>query len=258
MRGIDISHWQTRFNVSQTPVPVVICKASGGNSYKDLSFKHFAETALASGKLLGFYHFAKDGCNSQSGKAEADFFYSIVKPYIGKGIPILDLEDNALLDWATYTYAFITRFKELSGVYPIIYTGLDGIKRCKAIPYIFKNCPVWFAGYPLGYINYWLPDTANPRSYYEIDKAANIVMWQFTSAISMQGMNVDANLIYMTNSEWKAYAKGEVMANNIGYDVWSYRNKKLEKQDAYGILRDIRDKVTTIEKRITALEKKVK
>ena len=74
----------------------------------------------------------------------------------------------------------------------------------------------------------------------------------------MQGMNVDANLIYMTNSEWKAYAKGEVMANNIGYDVWSYRNKKLEKQDAYGILRDIRDKVTTIEKRITALEKKVK
>ena len=141
MRGIDISHWQTRFNVSQTPVPVVICKASGGNSYKDLSFKHFAETALASGKLLGFYHFAKDGCNSQSGKAEADFFYSIVKPYIGKGIPILDLEDNALLDWATYTTHSLRALRSLAGFIQLSIQGLMVLNAVKRFPIFLRTVP---------------------------------------------------------------------------------------------------------------------
>ncbi len=261
MRGIDISNWQRGLKLANlnSSIEAVIVKATGGNAYCDPSFETFANEALKNNKLFGFYHFARDGHNSQSGKAEADFFYSKTKQYFGKGIPVLDLEDNGLKDWDVYTYNFINRIHELVGIYPIIYTGLEGIRRCKAIPDIFKKSPIWFAGYPLGYINYWLKDETSPRDYYTIDPIANICMWQFTSAITMQGFNVDSNLIYMTKNQWLNYQKGLIMSDDIGYKVWAYRNNRLEpKRDAYAILREISSKVTSIDKRLTALEKKIK
>ena len=258
MLGIDISNWQAGFDLSRTQgIDVTIFKATGGNSYVDKTCAGFVEQAKKNNKLWGFYHFAKDGCNSQSGKAEADFFYAHCKNYFGHGIPVLDLEDNGLNDWATYTKAFIDRIHELTGIYPIIYTGLDGIRRCSTIPSILENCPIWFAGYPLGYIGYWLHEKDNPRNYYSIDERAKIVMWQFTSAIKMQGYNVDSNLVYMTKQEWLDYAKGVKTVDNIGFEVWSYRNKALEKVDAYQILRDVRDAVKSIDKRLAVVEKKV-
>ena len=44
----------------------------------------------------------------------------------------------------------------------------------------------------------------------------------------------------------------------VSFNVWHYKNKKLEKGDAYQILRDIRDGVDALNKRVAALEKKVK
>ena len=45
---------------------------------------------------------------------------------------------------------------------------------------------------------------------------------------------------------------------NIAFNVWHYKNKKLEKGDAYQILRDIRDDVNDIKARVAAIEKKLK
>ena len=44
----------------------------------------------------------------------------------------------------------------------------------------------------------------------------------------------------------------------IALKVWGYRNSKLEKSDAYSILRTIRNDVADIKKRVAALEKKMK
>ena len=45
---------------------------------------------LASGKLLGFYHYAVESEGNPQARAEAEFFLSKVQDYIGKFIPVLD------------------------------------------------------------------------------------------------------------------------------------------------------------------------
>ena len=52
-----------------------------------------------------------------------------------------------------------------------------------------------------------------------------------------------------------AMTKAEL--EKIALEVWRYKNKKLETGDAYQILRDIRDKVEAIDKRVSAIEKKL-
>ena len=277
MRGIDISNWQRGFNLSEASVDFAIFKATGGNSYVDPTCNGFVQQAKKAGKLWGFYHFAKDGCASQDGAKEADFFMSKTTGYWGSGLPVLDLEDNGILDWAAYTKAFVNRIYEKKNVYPVIYTGLTGIARLKGTG-VLEKCKVWFAGYPLGYINYWLSESATPRNYYSIDNAAQIIMWQFTSAVPIQGFNVDANLCYISKAEWNKLVKGsgqvtpstptesevaEAMAMTakeleaISKQVWSYRNKNLEKVDAYAIMRRNRDSLAKIEKQLTAIGKKL-
>ena len=230
MRGLDISHWQHGLNVAALDVDFVIAKATGGNGYVDPDCVGFIEQARQSGKLWGFYHFAKDGYASQDGRAEADFFISKTSDWWGKGLPVLDLEDNGIADWAAYTKAFIDRCYEVKKVYPVIYTGLQGISRLKSTD-VLQKCRVWFAGYPLGYINYWLPETTTPSRYYSIDSAANIIVWQFTSAIPYQGFNCDANIAYINRIDWQILVKGEGEAKEVKErTVWQYKANMTDAQ----------------------------
>ena len=66
---------------------------------------------------------------------------------------------------------------------------------------------------------------------------------------------VNARLEIDEVKEDMAITKKEL--EEIALKVWSYKNKKLEKGDAYQMMRDIRDKVNDIDKRVTAIEKKL-
>ena len=213
MKGIDVSKWQKGLNVSNIDADFVIAKATGGSGYVDTSFGVFAHQAIESGKLFGFYHFAKDGYSELPGNKEADFFYRHTKDFCGVGLPVLDLEDNAISDWAEYASEFCTRYHDLAGIYPVVYTGLDGINALWRADLLDK-VKIWFAGYPLGYIDYWLPDTANPRDYYQIKPQADIIMWQFTSAVNYDGHNVDANLCYIDSETWADLSGGNMAIND--------------------------------------------
>lgn len=207
MRGIDVSNHQRGLNVAKLDLDFVIAKSTGGSGYVDTSFDVFAKQALESGKLFGFYHFAKDGYSELPGYKEADFFYKHTKDFCGLGLPVLDLEDTKISDWSDYALEFCNRYKELSGIYPVVYTGLDGMNALWRADLLDKVA-IWFAGYPLNYIDYWLPEDANPRDYYQLKPQANIIMWQFTSTIIYDGFNCDANLCYITAEQWQDLAGG--------------------------------------------------
>ena len=95
LNGIDISSWQEDLVVSaMESCDFVIVKATGGAGYWSECFRRHADETLAAGKLLGCYHYARD--RGYEGTAEADRFINVFKPSIGKAIPFLDWEADAL------------------------------------------------------------------------------------------------------------------------------------------------------------------
>ena len=78
----------------------VIVKATEGTSYINPYFREWADQVLDSGKQLGLYHFATDAA---SAKAQADFFYRTVKPYIGRAMLFLDWENTDYSDKVVLT-----------------------------------------------------------------------------------------------------------------------------------------------------------
>lgn len=95
LNGIDISSWQEDLVVSaMESCDFVIEKATGGAGYSNECFRRHADETLAAGKLLGCYHYTRD--RGYEGTAEADHFINAFKPYIGKAIPFLDWEADAL------------------------------------------------------------------------------------------------------------------------------------------------------------------
>ena len=95
LNGIDISSWQEDLVVSaMESCDFVIVKTTGGAGYWNECFRRHAVETLAAGKLLGCYHYARD--RGYEGTTEADHFINAFKPYIGKAIPFLDWEADAL------------------------------------------------------------------------------------------------------------------------------------------------------------------
>lgn len=124
LNGIDISSWQDDLVVSRmTGCDFIIVKATGGAGYSNECFRRHADETLATGKLLGCYHYARDRGYEGSAEAEADHFIDAFKPYIGKAIPFLDWEADALGLGPTWAKRWLDRVKSKTGVTPGIYTS---------------------------------------------------------------------------------------------------------------------------------------
>lgn len=217
MRGIDIYHGDGN-PLKAVPLKAynesdfVIIKATQGISYKYTSyFTSMIKKTIADGKLAGAYHYAAGG----DPKKEADYFISIVKNYIGKIILCLDWESIQNKAWGSKTWCttFINRVKEKTGVTCFLYTGLDGCKQNKALAH---KVPLWFAGYPKNE-NSW----TIPKFTYNLGNWSQYVIWQFTSGKE----KCDRNTTKLTESQWKAYAKGESVVSNNTLTETQLRNK---------------------------------
>lgn len=86
-------------------------KATGGAGYANECFRRHADETLAAGKLLGCYHYARDRGFEGSAEVEAEHFISAFKPYIGKVIPFLDWEADALNLGAAWAKKWLDRVK---------------------------------------------------------------------------------------------------------------------------------------------------
>lgn len=201
MKGIDISHHNGKpFNAATAKAykdaDFVIVKATQWMSaYKYESYFPWAiEKVISDGKLAGAYHYA----TGLTAEKEAEYFVSVVKPYLGKIVLALDWESQDNSSWRSKTWCkkFCDRVYELTGIYPFFYTGSDG---CKNNSNIANIAPLWFAGYPDLRESWTVP--AFP-SRYNIGNWSNWTIWQYTS-----GGGVDRNTTLISKTEWKKFCK---------------------------------------------------
>lgn len=212
MFGIDISKWQAGLSLANVKADFVIIKATEGVGYKDPNFNNFANQATTLGKKIGFYHFARPYAqNFNNPKSEADWFVSVIQPYIGKAMLILDWEAERKND-AAWAKAWLDRVKELTGVIPVFYTYESCINSYNFSSIADAGYPLWVARY-LDYVpdvNYNMA-SAGPKPNVKWWK--NYIMWQWTSSGRLDGWggNLDCNIFY--EDDWDKYcteAYGEV------------------------------------------------
>lgn len=206
MLGIDVSGWNGNpFNsITETAYKqskFVIVKATQGISFTNESFNYAYNRAAADGKCLGTYHYAGGGDPA----AEAQFYFNTVKHTIGKAIPVIDWEEYQNNSWGNkdWVYKFVTKFHELAGIYPIIYTGpyvLSQVANCKDI------CKLWVAGYPKNADSWEVPDFK-----YNIAPWDSYTIWQFTAS----GGSLDRNTTPLTPDQWNEFAASGKVSGEI-------------------------------------------
>ena len=211
LKGIDVSgHNGWPFNsvteAGYLESDFVIVKATQGTGFVNSGFVGAADRTLGDNKLLGFYHYASGG----DARAEAEYFWSVASAYNRRGIPVLDFEQYQNMpawndeDWPL---AFVTRYHELSGVWPMVYVSAayrHKVAECA------DHCALWVAGYPRSNITTW----ENLSFNYKINPWKSWTVWQFTSAGGL-----DRNWGNLTCEAWAAISHGDGEVNNVGDSV---------------------------------------
>lgn len=209
MNGIDISKWQAGLSLAAVKSDFVIIKATEGVGYKDPSFNNFVNQAVSLGKKIGFYHFARPYVqNYNNPKSEADWFISVVQPYIGKAMLILDWEAERKSD-AAWAKAWLDRVKEVTGVTPVFYTYESCINSYNFSSIADAGYPLWVARY-LDYVPDYNYNMAVAGPLPKVKWWSKYIMWQWTSSGRLDGWsgNLDCNIFYEDN--WEKYcAAGE-------------------------------------------------
>lgn len=198
MKFIDISNWQAGLDVATVVknggLGGVIVKATEGLGYVDKSCDKFVQQCIKNGIPFGFYHFARNN----NAKAEAEFFRKNTSGYEGKGIPVLDWEDDQSVSWVN---TFVEHYHELTGIWPWVYANPWRFKQGK----VNANCGRWVAGYPkngITDINYGIRNSL-PSSY----NVGSVCAWQFSSSVRIGGYSgsLDGDVFYGDKEAWKKH-----------------------------------------------------
>lgn len=204
MNGIDISSYQAELNAGIVPSDFVFIKATEGTKYINPTWREQAGQVTQANKLLGFYHFASTG----NPIAEADFFISVVKDYIGKVVLVLDFEAGAINAWGNVgARQFLNRVKEKTGINPMIYMSAEVTRQFNWSTISTSNA-LWVAQYasmsPTGYQS---TPWSDGKGYGAWSSAA---IHQYSSSGSLANWDghLDLNLAYINTSQWNELAGG--------------------------------------------------
>lgn len=205
LNGIDISSWQEGINIAGVDADFVIVKATQGTTYINPFFRQWADDTLASGKLLGLYHFAVTG----DAIAQADYFVTQAGPYIRRAVLFLDWENNdlsgdpTLLQGPSWAKRFLDRVHERTGVRPLIYMSKN-VTRAYDWSSVAPTYGLWVAQYPdyktTGYQSEPWTDSYGFGAW----SAPTLFQYTSTGRISGYGGNLDLDLFYGTIDDWKA------------------------------------------------------
>ncbi|WP_404399585.1 GH25 family lysozyme [Lactococcus lactis] len=204
MNGYDISSYQAELNAGIVPSDFVFIKATEGTKYINPTWREQAGQVTQANKLLGFYHFASTG----NPIAEADFFISVVKDYIGKVVLVLDFEAGAINAWGNVgARQFLNRVKEKTGINPMIYMSAEVTRQFNWSTISTSNA-LWVAQYasmsPTGYQS---TPWSDGKGYGAWSSAA---IHQYSSSGSLANWDghLDLNLAYINASQWNELAGG--------------------------------------------------
>lgn len=215
LNGFDVASYQAGMNVGEVAGDFVLVKATEGIDYTNPEFNGHAKQTLSAGKKLGVYHFIR---NDSDIKQQADYFLTVVKPYIGKAMLVLDFENTTgstiqnqagvglAKQWLDYVY-------QKTGVRPVLYTGISCENSLDWSSVVKANYGLWIAQYN----NYNVVNGYQPRDLYgSLKHWKTAVMFQYTSTGRLPGWNgnLDFDVFYGDKSAWDKYAKATKMVTN--------------------------------------------
>lgn len=193
LKMVDVYSGSPRSFATQSGTDITMVKATQGTYYINPYCDTDYQAAKKAGKMLGVYHYAGGGDPA----VEANYFYKNIKNYIGEAVPALDWEDYQNPKFGkdpNWCRNFVDKFHELSGVWPLIYTGqasLSEVGNCA------KNCGLWVAWYATMNWNSW----TLPAASFSVAPWPTYTIWQFT------GGDMDRNVVNTTREGWKKLAK---------------------------------------------------
>ncbi|MGP9049978.1 GH25 family lysozyme [Lactiplantibacillus plantarum] len=215
LNGFDVASYQAGMNVGEIAGDFALVKATEGIDYTNPEFNGHAKQTLSAGKKLGVYHFIR---NDSDIKQQADYFLTVVKPYIGKAMLVLDFENTTgstiqnqagvglAKQWLDYVY-------QKTGVRAVLYTGLSCENALDWSFVVKANYGLWIAQYN----NYDVVIGYQPRDLYgSLKNWKTAVMFQYTSTGRLPGWNgnLDFDVFYGDKSAWDKYAKANKMVTN--------------------------------------------
>lgn len=215
LNGFDVASYQAGMNVGKVTGDFVLVKATEGIDYTNPEFNEHAKQTLSAGKKLGVYHFIR---NDSDIKQQADYFLTVVKPYIGKAMLVLDFESTTgstiqnqagvglAKQWLDYVY-------QQTGVRSVLYTGISCENSLDWSSVVKANYGLWIAQYN----NYNVVNGYQPRDLYgSLKHWKTAVMFQYTSTGQLPGWNgnLDFDVFYGDKSAWDKYAKATKMVTN--------------------------------------------
>lgn len=192
--GIDVASHQGNINTGgmfdNGKIDFVISKATEGCTYVNPYCDAVMQSAITRNKPCGVYHFAR----RNDARAEAQHFVNNCKGYIGKAIPILDYEADALNNGVAWALTWLKEVESLWGVKPMIYTSMSVTKEYNWQPVVDNNNGLWMAQYN---------SSPSDPGYWDF-----FAMWQYTSSGHVNGYsgNLDCNYFYGDVSAWNKYA----------------------------------------------------
>lgn len=169
----------------------VIVKATQGTGYVNPRCNHQWDLAGQLGKKRGLYHYAGGG----DPVAEAQYFISNIKNYVGQGVLFLDWESYQNSAWGNTNWArqFVDEVHRLTGVWPVIYvqeSALWQVANCAS------DCGVWVAKYATMTWGSWTLPGMNVSS----GAFKFLTGWQFT------GGDMDRSIFYLDANGWDKIA----------------------------------------------------
>ncbi|ARO05833.1 MULTISPECIES: GH25 family lysozyme [Lactiplantibacillus] len=215
LNGFDVASYQAGMNVGEAAGDFVLVKSTEGIDYTNPEFNGHAKQTLSAGKKLGVYHFIR---NDSDIKQQADYFLTVVKPYIGKAMLVLDFENTTgstiqnqtgvglAKQWLDYVY-------QQTGVRPVLYTGISCENSLDWSSVVKANYGLWIAQYN----NYNVVNGYQPRDLYgSLKNWKTAVMFQYTSTGRLPGWSgdLDFDVFYGDKSAWDKYAKATKMVTN--------------------------------------------
>lgn len=211
MNGIDISQWQKGLKLANIMSDFVIIKATEGVGFTDPQFHNFMEQALALNKRIGVYHFARPYAQSFNDPiTEANWFYRVIQPYVGRAMLILDWEAERKHDvqWAK---KWLDQVYKLSGVKPVFYSYESCVNQYDWSS-VAKDYDLWVARY-LDYVPDYNYDMSKAGPLPKVKWWKRYMMWQWTSSGRLTGWsgNLDCDLFYGDSQVWQAYIAAHVV-----------------------------------------------
>lgn len=205
MYGYDISNWQKGMNVSGTLHDFGIFKATEGTSHVDPTFTGFMKQTS---KYRGVYHYLKSTGNVSQ---EVDNFIRAVKPYLGRVMLAVDVEDPKLYNatGVERTRLFLNELKARTGVTGFVYTSLSWENKLNWGD-IVNRYPLWVAQYN----NNAARGYNAPALYGTLKHWKTWTIHQYTSHghVSGYGGALDLNISKGDWYEWLTWCKASARA----------------------------------------------